>query len=268
MKSHYTTFKNSIPYARAGQGQKNMLVFFGGPGNLIPTGFGLDMLVGKWKPYFNEYTIYVVGRKSGLPAGYTTRDMSDDYAELIQQEFGGHVAVVIGVSYGGLIAQHFAADHAHLCDHIVIAMATHQLTAEGKRADTRFAELLSQGKDRLAYAAIGEAMHLGRIMRGLGSTVMWLIQSVFGGKRSATDKKDVLIEAEAEVSHDSIESLKRIKVPVLILIGGNDFYFLPSSAEEMAAMIPTSKLKIYPGKGHVIMTQKQFAQDVAEFIAT
>jgi pimeloyl-ACP methyl ester carboxylesterase len=53
---------------------------------------------------------------------------------------------------------------------------------------------------------------------------------------------------------------------VLILIGGKDFYFEASSAEEMAAMIPGSRLKIYPGKGHEIMGEKAFAQDVAEFI--
>ena len=55
-------------------------------------------------------------------------------------------------------------------DHIVIAMATHRLTQEGKRVGTQFAELLSQGKDRLAYAAVMEAMYPKGIARGLAST--------------------------------------------------------------------------------------------------
>jgi pimeloyl-ACP methyl ester carboxylesterase len=76
-----------------------------------------------------------------------------------------------------------------------------------------------------------------------------------------------LIEARAEVTHDSVDNLKRIKVPVLILVGGNDFYFTSDSAEEMAALIPSATLKIYSGKGHEIMNDKRFGQDIAEFIA-
>jgi pimeloyl-ACP methyl ester carboxylesterase len=193
--------------------------------------------------------------------------MSDDYAELIREEFGGHVAVVIGVSYGGMISQHFAADHADLCDHLVIAMSTHKLTEAGARLDTRFAELLSQGKYRQAGTAMAEVLAPAGIGRWLASAAMWLVGGALFGSRSDTFKQDVLIEAEAEVTHDSIESLKCITTPVLILLGGNDFYFTADSAQEMAAMIPTSTLKIYPGKGHEIMTDKRFAQDVAEFIA-
>ena len=261
------TFKNGIPFARLGKGQKTMLVFFGGPGNMVPTGFSLQFFVSGLKPFLDEYTVYIVSRKPGLPEGYTTKDMSDDYAELIRQEFGGHVQVAVGVSYGGMIAQHFAADHAALCDHLVIAMSTHKLTEAGARLDTRFAELLSQGKDRQAGVAMAEALYPAGIMRWLVSAAMWLVGGSLFGSQSDTYKQDVLIEARAEVSHDSVESLKRIQVPVLILLGGNDFYFTSQSAEEMATMIPTSTLKIYPGKGHEIMNEKRFAQDVADFIA-
>jgi pimeloyl-ACP methyl ester carboxylesterase len=219
------------------------------------------------KPFLDEYTVYILSRKPGLPQGYTTQDMSDDYAELIRGEFGGHVAVVIGVSYGGMIAQHFAADHADLCDHLVIAMSTHKLTEAGARLDTRFAELLSQGKVRQASVVIVEALYPAGIGRWLMSAAMWLLGGSLFGAQPGTYQQDVLIEAKAEVTHDSLESLKRIQAPVLILVGGNDFYFTSQSAEELAAMIPNSTLKIYPGKGHEIMNERRFGQDIAEFIA-
>ena len=266
IKPIYGTFKNSIPFARIGEGKKKMLFFTGGPGNSILTGFGFQMMVEGLKPFMEEYTIHTVSRKSGLPQGYTTKNMSNDYAELIQQEFGGHVEVAIGMSSGGMIAQHFAGNHGDLCDHLIFAMSTHKLTEEGKILDTRFAELLSQGKSRRAGALIVEALYPPGIMRWMMRAVMWMIGNSVLGTQSSTFKQDVLIEAKAEVSHDSIESLKRIKIPVLILLGGNDFYFPAKSAEEMAALIPSSTLKIYPRKGHEIMDDKEFAQDIAEFI--
>jgi hypothetical protein len=63
-------------------------------------------LYGGFEPFTAEYSIYLVSRKKGQPKGYSTRDMSNDYAEIIRHDFGGHVDVIIGISSGGLIAQH------------------------------------------------------------------------------------------------------------------------------------------------------------------
>jgi pimeloyl-ACP methyl ester carboxylesterase len=257
---------NNIPFARIGEGKKILLLLTGGPGNSIPMGMGFDVTIGSLKRFIGEFTLYAVSRKSALPEGYTTRNMSDDIAELIHQQFAGHVDVLIGMSYGGMIAQHFAADHAGLCDHVIIAMATHKITEAGKQLDTRYAELLSQGKSRDAAALITQVLYPPGIMRWIMQRVVWLLGGALLGVTSPTFRQDVLVEIAAELNHAPIESLKRIQTPVLILIGGKDFYFEASSAEEMAAMIPGSRLKIYPGKGHEIMGEKAFAQDVAEFI--
>ena len=52
----------------------------------------------------------MVLRRPGMPQGYSLRDMAADAATTIRQEFVGPVDV-IGVSTGGSIAQHLAADH-------------------------------------------------------------------------------------------------------------------------------------------------------------
>jgi pimeloyl-ACP methyl ester carboxylesterase len=58
----------------------------------------------------DDYTTWIVLRKSSLPDGYTLREMSDDNAAAVRRGFGQAVDV-IGISTGGSIAQHFAADH-------------------------------------------------------------------------------------------------------------------------------------------------------------
>ena len=264
--TQYGIFNNSIPYARVGTGKKTLLFFIGGPGNGIPKGFGFSILISGLKSLLEEYTLYAVSRKSGLVEGTTSRMMSDDYAELIQQEFDGHVDLVVGISYGGMLAQYFAADHADLCDHIVIAMATHKATQEGIKIDQLYAELSSQGKDRQAGVAIMKALYPPGFMRALMSAAMWLLAPSYLGQKSSTYSQDVLIEAKVEETPTPEECLKRIKVPVLMLNGAEDSYFEPGSAHEMAAMIPNATLILYPGKGHEISSEKRFGKDILEFI--
>jgi len=48
----------------------------------------------------NQYTVYAVNRRPGLPPGYTLGDMADDYARVVREAFGGPVDA-IGVSSGG-----------------------------------------------------------------------------------------------------------------------------------------------------------------------
>jgi len=151
------TFRNGILYLRFGAGTKTLLFLAGGPGNLVPTGFGASGFIRGMQAFCADYTIYLVTRKSGLPEGYTTKDMSDDYAELIREEFDGHVDLVMGVSYGGLIAQHFAADYPDLFGHVVVAVAAHKLSAAAQRIDSRYAELIHRSAPRASAAPLQSA---------------------------------------------------------------------------------------------------------------
>jgi pimeloyl-ACP methyl ester carboxylesterase len=265
--TQYGIFRNTIPYAKQGTGKKVMLFFIGGPGNGIPRGLGFSIMMSGLTPLLKEYKIFAVSRKSGLADGYTLRMMSDDYAELIKQEFNGHVDLVVGISYGGVIAQYFAADHADLCDNLVIAMATHKINENGLKIDQTYAELASQGKDREAGVAITRALYPAGIIRGIMSALMWAVAPSFLGKKSQTYSGDVIIEVKAEAIPTPVDLLSRIKTPVLMLNGENDLYFETGSAQEMARIIQNATSIVYPGKGHEISSEKRFGEDILEFVA-
>ena len=259
------TFRNGIPHLRFGAGPRRLLFLSGGPGNQLPDGLGALAIAFALRPFCDEYTVDVVTRKSGLPEGYTTQDMAGDYAELIRQEFGGHVDLVIGMSYGGLIAQHFAADYAELFGHLVIAMAAHKVSEADRRIDFRYAELTSKGQDREAMAQRAEEIFPAGPLKPLLAAALWAVGKPLLGSAGDTFRKDVLIEAKAELAHESTSSLKRITVPVLIAGGRNDFAFPVSAVQEMAALIANSTLKIYPGGHFTAILDRRFAQDVREF---
>ena len=129
------TFANGIPYLRFGAGPEIMLFFAGGPGNTVPSGLGASGFARGMRAFTDQYTIILVTRKSGLSPGYTTKAMADDYGELVRGELGGHVGLVMGTSYGGLIAQYFALNHAELFDRLVIVMSGPIVSDEAKRLD-------------------------------------------------------------------------------------------------------------------------------------
>lgn len=259
------TFADGIPYLRFGWGPKTMLFLAGGPGNLVPSGFGASGFVRGMTPFAEEYTIYLVTRKSGLPPGYTTRDMAEDYAGLICDEFAGRVDLVMGVSYGGFLAQHLAADHPELFDHIVIAMSAHKVTDFAKRLDHEYAVLIGRHKDRAAMASRAEAIFPSGPLKPLLAGVLWLIGKPLLGKLDERFRSDVVIEADAEMAFDATADLARIAVPVLIAGGADDVAFPIEYMREMAELIPNSTLKIYEGGHTAAFMDKRFVADVGEF---
>lgn len=264
----YGTTGNNIPFARFGDGERTLLLWSGGPGNLIPTGLGMNRYSQGLIPLLDEYTITLLTRKFGLSPGYTTRDMSEDYAELIETEFGGHVDLIIGASYGGIILQHFAADHPEMCDHFIMLMASHKIEPQGAQLDYRFAELLSQNKPRQAYALISQVIAPNWLLGVLYKGLMYLIApTMMGDGNTETFRRDVMIEAQAELEHDALEAIQGIKAPVLVLGGEQDKYFPIEYFRETAALIPKATLITYPDRGHDLLGDTQVARDILAWVA-
>jgi pimeloyl-ACP methyl ester carboxylesterase len=264
----YGITSNNIPYARFGRGEKTMQLWSGGPGNNIPKGMAFNRFSHGMTPLLDEYTITLLTRKSGLSQGYTTRDMSDDYAELIRFEFDGHVDLIIGVSYGGIIVGHFAADYPELFDRIVMFMAAHKIDPQGAQLDYRFAELLNQNKPRQAYALISQVIAPNRLVGMIYKGLMCLLApSMLGADNTETFRRDVLIEAQAELEHDALDAIQRIQVPILIMGGEQDKYFPVEYFQETAAMIPNATLKTYPERGHDLFGDVQAARDILAWVS-
>ena len=244
-------FSNGIPYARFGMGEKALLVFSGGPGNDPPSGLMLRNFTSRFKRLAQNYVIYFVTRKFGLPEGYTTRDMSEDYAVMIRDEFDGGPVDVVGMSYGGLIAQHLAADHPTLIRRLIIAMAAYNVGDKGKQFDTINSELMSQGKIREALTSSISIVYPRGIKKHLLKFFMWLFGPLISSK--PTHPMDLLVEAKAECEHGSKNRLVEIKVPTLVIAGDSDFAFPEQLYRETAAGIPNARLILYEGVGHYAM---------------
>ena len=246
----YGKFTNGMKFAKFGLGKKTILMILGGPGNSIPKGFILNIYMKPILPLLNSYTIYLLSRKSNLPEGYTTEDMAKDCADVIRQDFNGHIDVIIGISYGGIIMQYFAALFPELASKHIILAAGHSVSEVGKKIDFKYAKHISQGNYGKAFGTIAKGIYKPSFKQKLMSLVLRIFGSMIKEGESPTFKQDIMIEAYAELNHNGQEILKQISVPILLMNGDKDVYFPKSYMEETAALIKECRLELFPGKEH------------------
>lgn len=231
----------------------------------------LNWLYNRYYKYLEaDYTTYLVLPRPGMPAGYSMQDMANDYATMIRNEFEGPVDV-IGVSTGGSIAQHFAADHPDLVRKLVIHSSAYTLSDSTKRAQIRAGALARQRQWRAAYAAMfgpmfpydGALRHFARPMTWLGAFMIEsALASVLGAPK---DPSDFVVTIEAEDKHNFKDRLSQITAPTLVVAGAKDPFYSEALFRETAEGIPNAKFILYQGMGHPA-GGKQFRRDVLMFL--
>jgi pimeloyl-ACP methyl ester carboxylesterase len=221
-----------------------------------------------YRPYVDAgFTVWIVTRRRNMPAGHDVADMADDYAQVIAAEFGGEVDLVVGESYGGMIAQYLAARHPGRLEHVAVVTAGCEVSEWGKDVDSRKALALARRDATGCGMAFGDLVLPGDRSRWLRRLLAPLFGRVLYGGEQSVSGDDVLTELQAELDFDSRAVLPTIRMPVLLISGSRDRFFPPAVIEETAALIPDSTVVQYAGKGHLgAGTDKRGAADVLAFI--
>ena len=104
--------KRGLPYLSLGEGPP--LAVFPGLGltNANPTDVQRFGEVRLLSPLARAFTMHRISRRVGIEPGTTMADLANDFAEALEDGFGGPVAV-LGISTGGSLALQLAADPKH-----------------------------------------------------------------------------------------------------------------------------------------------------------
>jgi pimeloyl-ACP methyl ester carboxylesterase len=167
----------------------------------------------------------------------------------------------MGISTGGVIAQHFAAEHPRLVHRLVLAMTGHSLSKEGKELQRQIFNLLRQGKWGAAYSSLITGVYPRSFKKYIFKPLMWLT----GTFSKPADLSGALVEIEAEDRHDFKNRLSELKMPTLV-IGGEEDFFYP--IRDTAEGIPGAMLVIYSGFGHntIFDNRNRFTEDIIAFL--
>ena len=250
-------FPSGLPYNRLGRGPRPLVTF---PGLTFENKPQPGLATSMYRFLGQDYTVFNVVRRPGLPQGYTLADMAADYAAMIREEFGGPVDV-IGISTGGSIVQHFAADHPDLVRRLVIHSSAHRLSDPARAAQLEVGRLAGQRRWREAWAVLLRFM-LGQSRRA--RLQAWLASTILALSKPA-DPSDLIVTLLAEDQFAFRDQLARITAPTLVIAGDRDPFYTPALFRETAAGIPNARLCLYEKMGHPA-GGKQFRRDVLAFL--
>jgi pimeloyl-ACP methyl ester carboxylesterase len=124
-------------------------------------------------PLARAFTVYRVGRRIGLEPGTTMSELANDYAEALEDEFGGPVDV-LGISTGGSIALQLAAQWPELVRRLVVAGSAYRLSEHGRRFERRIAELAAAGDRRGMSRMMAPDVADSRLGRRVAGGLLWL----------------------------------------------------------------------------------------------
>jgi pimeloyl-ACP methyl ester carboxylesterase len=250
------TFLGEFPCVRFGSGPENLVILPGitlenEPPNRLAAwtyrlGFGR---------FARAYTVYVINRRRGLPLGYTTQDMAQDYARVIESELGP--SHLMGFSTGGSIAQYVALAYPGALRSLVLVVSACRLSEEGRKTCQRWQELRA---DMASVTVSSETnKRLGRAFVRVFGRLVFKVPS---------DPQDFLITLEANLNHDTTGRLGEISTPSLIIGGSEDPFFSEGLLRETAEKMPRCTLRVYEGVGHGVPKERKrrYEEDTLAFV--
>ena len=207
--------------------------------------------------------------ETSIPEGpYTMTQFAQDGAALLDH-VGWDTCAVVGISFGGMVAQEFAVSYPQRVEKLVLLCTSaggeggssyplHELgalPAEERAArittltDNRFTpEWLASHPDDAAMVA----------MRNEQAAV----------PKSKETIKGEMLQLGARIGHDVCDRLHRVTAPVFVTAGRFDGIAPVSNSEEIVKRLPDATLSIYEG-GHIFTAQDRRAiEDIRTFLTT
>lgn len=251
-------------YERAGDGPP--LLFISGTGSDLrvqpnvfasPLAKSFDLLA---------YDQRGLGRTDKPDAPYTMADYADDAAALMDH-VGWDEALVVGVSFGGMVAQELVLRHPGKVKRLVLActspggeggasFAFHEIEHLKGEERARFLIPISDTRRDAAWAAAHPQDYAAFVAMAAAAPYADEPGHAAGAHR----------QLEARAGHDTWDRLPQIACPVLIAAGRYDGVALPATQEKLAARIPSAGLKWFEG-GHMFMIQDRAAYPaIIEFL--
>jgi len=205
--------------------------------------------------------------KTSVPNGpYTMADYANDAAALLDH-VGWQTTNIIGLSFGGMVAQEFAVTFPDRVDRLVL-----MCTSAGGIAGS------SYPLHQLAQLPTTERNKALRLLTDTRFTDDWLASHPFDAEimrfqedRPNSEKTPLQIEGErlqleARMGHDVADRLLLIAAPTLITAGRFDGIAPLANSQAIAKRIPNSTLNTYEG-GHPFLSQdRQAMRDIRTFL--
>lgn len=251
----------AMDYIRFGAGKEILIMLPGlGDGLRSTRGTALPMAL-LYRVFARDFTVYAFSRKNKLATGASTQDMARDLKKAMDI-LGIPKAHIFGVSMGGMIAQHFAADYPEAVDKLILTVTCSRPNPILTEAVTEWRTFALSGNHTALMDSNMRLIYSDHYYR----RNKWLVPII--GKLTRPKSYDrFLIQADACLAHDAFHRLQEIHAPTLVIGGELDHCLGGEASREIAARIPGAVLHMYPQWGHGLYEEaKDFNTLVLSFL--
>jgi 3-oxoadipate enol-lactonase len=197
-----------------------------------------------------------LGRTSKPDVPYTMADYAADAAGLLKA-LGWERCAVMGISFGGMVAQELALSTSGLVERLVLACTSsggaggdsyplHELAGLSQEEYARRMTVLSDRRRTSAWQAANPA------------DFQALVDLIIAGRQIGAEEPGHQAGArrqlEARIGHNTFDRLPGLKMPVFLAGGLFDGIAPPDNLEAMKNQIPGSRLEFFEG-GHLFFLQ-------------
>lgn len=163
-------------------------------------------------------------------------------------------ATIVGLSMGGMVAQHVALAHAERVEGLVLLATTPGLlhgglpTIRALRSLLRVSLVRRQSKQQAADLVAD--LILAPEQRGMAQAIIDRIVPAY--IEAPTSTRSFVFQLLACAVHSTGRHLGKIRVPTVVVTGDDDIVMGKRSSRVLASRIPNARLEIVPQCGHGI----------------
>ena len=197
-----------------------------------------------------------LGQTSRPDIPYTMVDYADDANTLLDRVGWSH-GLVVGISFGGMVAQEFALRYPHRVERLVLACTSCGGTGGASYPLHELAHLPLEDYVR-RFLHLSDTRRDAVWQAANAAEFQALFDQTLAGIRVGADEPGRQVGArrqlEARARHDTYDRLPKLRMPVYICGGRNDGIAPPANLEAIQKQIPGAKLELFEG-GHQFYIQ-------------
>lgn len=209
-----------------------------------------------------------LGRTSVPEGPYSMAQYASDGHALLRH-VGWETCNVIGISFGGMVAQEFAVTWPQAVEKLVLLCTSAGGAAGSSYPLHELASLSSQDafalRMKLTDSRLVDPEWVAQ--RPVESAIVQGMKDSAAVTKSETQRKGEALQLQARIGHDVADRLGRITCPTFVLAGKYDGIAPVDNSREIVARIPGAVMSVYEG-GHLFSAQDRRAiADIRAFVA-
>lgn len=213
------------------------------------------------------------GRSGRPPLETLTYEQFAADADALREFLEVEAITVMGFSAGGAIALHYALGYPQHLERLIL-VGTHAAWDYGDEIAERLAR--KQPSPEMLAAFSAPPPTTDDAYAQMVETIMPLFFHDYSPVASQRFTGDVVWNASAYVrygellkAHNVVSRLRDIQVPVLVIVGRDDFITPPSQAQRLAQGLPNAELVIFDDSGHLpyVEETEAFTSVVKDWLA-